>query len=249
MATYASPPINVTTGITAAGGESQAGAYAIGSVSFFTQVATSTSANNSLRLPSEPILGQIYKIRNDAKVFVAVFPPTGGQINALAANTPYYVGHKAIVGLVCTRLNSTPASQWYVCESVNNLPVLNVADRASVELDLTAGNYEGCVVRLAAQTVGGCDVKIPPATDIPGAKYTFEMGDTADEAITITSVGCTFDGVLINGLTAGSTAVTCEGKANVAFTADATIGTTIELVSDGVGWVCKGFAGTDASFA
>ncbi len=107
-------------------------------------------------------------------------------------------------------------------------------------------NYEGCLIKFAAQTQA---VAVTVATPPIGGRYIFEMEDTAGSAITFTPAAGTITGVLVNGLTGGSTAITCASKADVAFEAIALVGTSIELIYDGVGWMCRGFSGLDNSFA
>jgi len=249
MATYSSPSPNFTSSITAAGDNVQVGAYTIGALSFDNRIATCAAAANSVVLPASPVIGQPYTVRNDGKVYCSVFPPVGGTIGAFAINTQFFLGKGGMVKFICSRTTSTPTSTWYVLEASNNLPVIDIANRAGTALPITV-NYEGSIIRFASQA-NALAVSMPTAVDAPGAKYTFMLGSAANvAAITITPAGGSFTGSLISAVVAPALAnIPCIAKATLVITTAATAGTVVEVVSDGAIYLTKGVSTIAASFA
>ena len=95
----------VTASITAAG-TTQGTATAL--TTQWNQVTT-TAAGTGVVLPSSPVVGWNYVVVNAGANPLLIYPPTGGQIDALGTNAGILLGAGASIGLRC--FTSTP--QFY----------------------------------------------------------------------------------------------------------------------------------------
>jgi len=105
-------PSSVTTGIVA-NLLVQATATPIDYVSLFNQISVSTSANNAVVLPVNPLQGIAYSFRNDGVANLQVFPALGAQINSLGVNNSFSVPAGDIANIL-----ATSQTQWWVQDLV-----------------------------------------------------------------------------------------------------------------------------------
>ena len=77
---------NVKIGQTAFATGGQANATQIGLNQTFTEVLTCATNSDSVKLPNDPVVGNVYHIVNNGVATLAVFPPVGGSINKAALN-------------------------------------------------------------------------------------------------------------------------------------------------------------------
>jgi hypothetical protein len=240
----------VASGLTANANATQTNALQLSGAAYLNQITTCTATNNSCLLPAFPVSGQLCKIRNDGGVSLNVFPQPTGQINS-TATIPLNGAFVIPVGGVAEFV-ATSSFNWLVsntCSTSSPSNTTTVPDQAGgAGITLTA-NQSG-IVFLAAQTAGASIVNIPAAANNAGLRYKFIVsGATLGQNLTITPVGGAVNGVLLNSLTAGPTAITCATKANVVIAGAAAAGTALEMISDGARWIAQGFSSTAASWA
>jgi len=101
----------VDNGVTANTGSTQATGYKI--KYGITVIGTCANAGDSLTLPTETAAGMSYEIKNNGAASADVFPPVGGNIDGVGANTAVAVANTKSAKFVCTSYNSsTGASTW-----------------------------------------------------------------------------------------------------------------------------------------
>jgi len=100
----ASGGVQVAVSTLVAAGTSQATATA---ASFGLNVVSAGDGTKAIRLPTA-VAGSIVFVKNTAAGALPIYPATGAQINAVAANGAY-----SIATLTSTLLIAASATQWY----------------------------------------------------------------------------------------------------------------------------------------
>lgn len=234
---------NITVGIVA-NGTTQLTGTLINPLSFHNQISACTATNSGITLPATPLISQSYKFRNDAVagVNLIIFPPVGGTINGSAS-------FALNVGGECEIIFSSllTAFVFNLCQANPSVSGL-IADQAGVSPLALTSNSAG-LNQIAIQSVGALVINIPTAVNNKGLSYQFQNMGTQTQTITITPVAGTLYGSIIDAVTAGCTSLTCLNKANIGFTAVASTGSTVTLISDGANWKCSAWGTIAAAFA
>jgi hypothetical protein len=249
--------------------QSNASGY-IAPTCFYTQISTCTTASNNYSLPNNPILGQIYTIRNDgASVAIISAGSTNSTINGISsangASGTYLLGGEggtaAFIAISSNGIASTSASTasannplivWHSVLEANNpiqtFTVLNTATTASAGSALSPTNFDlvsGTTYIIPAMA-GTCAVTLPANAGSVGVNYTFRMTGTVGNAMTFTAATAnTIKGVynLSGGTVIKAAATTCV------ITATAVAGDVLTLQCDGTYWYVTGIGSAAASFS
>ena len=239
-------PGYVQTGLVAAANNTQTAALQIISGPICNQIATCTATNNSCLLPLNPSVGSTCKIRNDGAVSLNVFPQTGGQINALGVNVAYVVPPAGVVEFIAiSTLNYVVINHQQ--QSFDSGNILTVGDQAGgAGPTLTSANAG--IVFISAQTTGATAIGIPTPVGNLGLRYRFIANATLGQNVVITPAAGACWGVLAN-VPVGGAYLGCINKATISMLAAATLGTSLEMISDGSHWIVQGFAPTATSWA
>jgi hypothetical protein len=170
-----------------ANGTTNATTCIIGRTSKITKIDTSTTTNYAAKLPLNPILYAPYEVMVDGGIAavgvtaagVALYPPVGGTINGMAANSPVYLP----IGSTSTCVPYS-ALAWQVKVIAPDIPpVITLPDQKNVTPVVLIAAQTGNTFSVAAQTVGGASITLPAPS--PGLKFRIIMGATAGQIVTI----------------------------------------------------------------
>lgn len=227
----------------------------------YSQIATSTITNYAYTLPYNPIVGQIYTIRNDGATTVSLFPgTTNSTINAIggsagAGNPVYIGGNGGVISLICDSNNgavntavgaayNNPLSVFHEIATalITGSDIVSIAQPTAAQLALTP-NQSGTVYSLGTNTSANT-YTLPAVAVSAGVNYTFVRNVNASGfAITIHAASAVVYGNIIgNVATTVANNVILTAQTNIIFTATTgLIGDRVYIFSDGVNWYATAF--------
>lgn len=242
----------------------------IGSNQFYTQIATCPTTSNNISLPTNPILGQTYTIRNDgASVCFLSAGSTTSTINGISsangAEGTFMInangGNCSFIavstnGAANTALTSAapnnPLVVWHTItpppQEQNAFTVLTGMTTASAGSAVSATNFElvsGCVYTVPAMG-GACAVTLPANAANCNVSYTFRMVGTVGNAMTFTAATATTIKGVYN--LSGGTVIKAAATTAV-ITATALAGDVFTITGDGTYWYVTGIGSAAASFS
>lgn len=233
--------INFSSGVSAAGTTS-ATATVISAIAFYSQISTcAVGGTAGVSLPVAPYLDQPYNIRNDGLGNCRVYPPTGGQINGMTADLPFYLSPLSSVEFIAY----SPLVWYSYCyngakpvRSITAAATYLSADSGSIiSFDPTAGAY---AITLPAPTVAGLEFIV--VQGVASAAHTVNVD---------CGVGLLVGGWLnatAGALTGATTAGT--GARNFNFLSGASVkGDQARFVSNGTNWFVQGLGGAAVCFS
>ncbi len=129
----------IASGLTATG-TTQATALQLASNAYLNQVATITATNNGVLLPTNPVSGQICKVRNNnvSGINVSVYPQVGGLINSIGLNLPYVIPSSCVAEFI-----SVSTLNWSTTSSSSDQ---GVAIPAGITAHATGGQLNAVVI-------------------------------------------------------------------------------------------------------
>ncbi len=129
----------IASGLTATG-TTQATALQLASNAYLNQVATITATNNGVLLPTNPVSGQICKVRNNnvSGINVSVYPQVGGLINSIGLNLPYVIPSSCVAEFI-----SVSTLNWSTTSSSSDQ---GVVIPAGVTAHATGGQANALVI-------------------------------------------------------------------------------------------------------
>lgn len=227
-----------------------------------TQIITSTGGANSCILPANPKGGDTYTILVDSHVGnqVNVFPPVGGQINTLTANTAvailaggsvsFLAIPSAITGFATT--NSSGQYLTIVNQSVGagfaTLPVVPFVGAGGL-----LASQSGSLVTIS--NAAAYTITLPTPVGNAGVNFRFlQITAAAANTVLIDSSGAgLLNGTWTNSLTGGAVAgavTAAGGNRSLSFLTAASLrGDTAFFISDGVKWNVQATTGAAAGMA
>ena len=224
---------------------------------YFTQVQSSTAANNGILLPINPIYGNglKYTIRNDGQYNLTVVPPTAGStINGLPALnldfpqlSSYYIGPGAVCSFIATAQagGAGGAVTWFSCGYSGNDPVFGgfVSNSSAIQAPL-----QNSIILASGNTTNYFTNMRPVVTVDIGLQYNIFIQATGSSNAPgfYNSTDTTVYGL---GLEATSTNLGGQGQHQLGFAlGQQTIGDWMEYISDGIKTYVKGMAHGGSGF-
>jgi hypothetical protein len=205
----------------------------------FHEVSTCTSTNNGVICPANQPSGTAYRIRNDGVFTLSIYPATGGQINALAANVPYLLASNSAVQIV-----HGGSLQAYTFE--NNSPAVIPVAASRQLLPCESGS-------IIAVTSAAVDIVLTlPAPTVVGLKYKVILVATAGTNITqVTSTGANIVGTLVvcSGTAGNNAGLLPANATSINLVATALAGDSMELISTGAKWLINRYSQLQTGFA
>lgn len=225
----------------------QAAATLIPTNQFDTKVTTCAGALDSVALPLNPVLQEVYTVSNRTANVCAIFPGTAAnasQINDYGSNSntcysPLAGGHTASFMALS---NAAGVVTW---AQLGNIPPINYAMLAAGALV-----HQECYDTTISLTSAAADFAITLPAPTQGAKLKFLIVATAGtNQVQITATGALLLGqkVLNATWTNENTARTNVFLGNSTGTIASTVGDRIEMYSDGTNWYWVGFGVVAAS--
>ena len=222
----------ITTAIRALGTDS-AGATLLAPLRNYNQISQCLSLNNGVRLPSAAdaptiVNGCTTRCRNDGGVQCSVYPPTGGTINALGADVPFFLP----VSGECDFVYSD-ALTVFTFSSNNNNAIIAVLANAT----LTPSENNATIL----VAIGGADITITLPAVANVVRYRIQIGTAGNHLLTITApLALSINGCLTTSFVAGAVGVPCVGRTSIIFAASAPEGSFVNIYSNGVNWIADG---------
>lgn len=234
---------------------------------FYTQITVATNTNNSLALPINPIVGQIYTIRNESVVVVFIFPGSttstinyGGVTNQYGSVpiAPYSVisfiaisNNNALNTAATTLSPNNPLINWHTFSALpsaitdiavpTTTTTMSLAATAGSNIELNSLNQY-----IIPAMAGAIAVTLPANAVCDGEIFLFKMSATTGFAITFTAAtATTIKGVYIQS--GGSTIKTAATTAVISATSVA--GDTFSIQCDGTYWYVNGVSSAAAAFS
>jgi len=250
---------NITT--SAAGNPPTSPLMWISPTTTYSQITTSTATNYAYTLPLNPVIGQVYTIRNDSADSVWVFPPTttssisgpNGPVTGVAevlvngsASFMAVSNNGAANTATLTNPYNNPAIVYHQIGGTPSSLSAYVIAPTSGTVTLTA--LQSGDTYFVNPSAGAVVFNLPAVGVSAGVSYKIVSSmSTPANTITVTATTAVINGVL-NG---ANTIQLCAAKTNVIFGATAAnckIGDTLSLISDGTYWYVNGYAQVSACF-
>lgn len=231
----------------------------------YAQISVSTTTNNSLSLPVNPILGQNYTIRNDGSSLATIFPGSssssiigsgGTAVGTIGVSIAEFGNSATFVAISNTNALNTaltssalnnPAVVWHVTgENIVEAEIVFVLPVTTPQAATIAQSSSVFIIPALSNNIV---FNLPVIAGSAGTNYKFVASATLGFTLAVTAQSAVINGVVDVGAAGAATQVTKANATTITFAATALTGDYLNIVSDGAKWYISGNSSAAAGFS